>query len=238
MPGSKRASPTLMSEAVITEIVGRMPYASNATLLAKTSDGGLVVYKPDDGERPLWDFPQGTLASREALTWEVSEAMGFDVIPRTVIVEGPYGRGSAQAFINENTTVDPRTLLADGPLDELWPFAVLDLVINNADRKLGHIIIEEGSGALWGIDNGLSFHHEDKLRTILWGFAGRPLPSGMADHLERLMLALHGGLSHRVADLLDVPSAQALERRTRQLLDTGVHPEPPDHRPAVPWPMW
>lgn len=223
---------------VITEIVGRMPYASNATLLAKTDDDGLVVYKPDQGEQPLWDFPHGTLASREALTWQVSEAMGLGVIPKTVIVEGPYGRGSAQAFIDEDTNVDPRTLVADGPVDALWPFAVLDVVINNADRKLGHILIEEETGALWGIDNGLSFHYEDKLRTILWGFAGKPLPAEMVTHVESLLVGLEAGLWSEVAELLDLASADALERRTRELLETGIHPEPPDHRPAVPWPMW
>ena len=215
-----------------------MPYASNATLLAKTEENGLVVYKPDQGEQPLWDFPHGTLASREALTWEVSEAMGLGVIPKTVIVEGPYGRGSAQAFIDEDTDIDPRTLVADGPVDDLWPFAVLDVVINNADRKLGHILIETETSALWGIDNGLSFHNEDKLRTILWGFAGRPLPAGMIEALAQLIDALEDHLSDRVAALLGNASAQALVRRATQLLANGTHPEPPDHRPAVPWPMW
>lgn len=215
-----------------------MPYASNATLLAKTQGGGMVVYKPDQGEQPLWDFPHGTLASREALTWEVSEAMGLGVIPKTEIVEGPYGRGSAQAFINEDTDVDPRTLVADGPVDRLWPFAVLDVVINNADRKLGHILIESETGALWGIDNGLSFHEDEKLRTILWGFAGWTLPPTMSEALTQLLQSLSGGLSERVASLLGQSSAQALERRTVDLLAAGIHPDPPDHRPAVPWPMW
>jgi len=215
-----------------------MPHASNATLLAKTSEGGLVAYKPDQGEQPLWDFPHGTLASREALTWQVSEAMGLGVIPKTVIVEGPYGRGSAQAFIDEDTSTDSRTLVADGPVDALWPFAILDVVINNADRKLGHILIQADTGALWGIDNGLSFHHEDKLRTILWGFAGRSLPVEMSVHLERFLVALEDGLWSQVAEILDMASADALERRTRVLLATGIHPEPPEHRSAIPWPMW
>ena len=222
----------------IAEVVGRLPYASNATLLARLTDGSLVVYKPDRGEEPLWDFPFGTLASREALAWEVSEALGFGIVPKTVILDGPYGRGSAQAFIDDDETTDPRSLLHDGPVDALWPFAILDLVANNADRKLGHIIVEEGPGRLWGIDNGLMFHPEDKLRTILWGFAGRPLPSLYLPAIEGLLAALDDGLQERTTELLDKGSAEALRRRTEQLLANPIHPDPPLHRPAVPWPIW
>ncbi len=224
--------------AEITEVVGRLPYASNATLLARLSDGSLVVYKPDRGEQPLWDFPFGTLASREALAWEVSEALGFGIVPKTVILDGPFGRGSAQAFIDEDETTDPRSLLHDGLADALWPFAILDLVANNADRKLGHIIVEEGTGRLWGIDNGLMFHPEDKLRTILWGFAGRPIPPEYLPAIEGLATALAGGLLDRTTDLLGRESSRALERRTEQLLTDPIHPDPPLHRPAVPWPLW
>ena len=224
--------------AEIVEVVGRLPYASNATLLARLSDNSLVVYKPDRGEEPLWDFPFGTLASREALAWEVSEALGFGIVPKTVIVDGPYGRGSAQAFITEDEETDPRAMLHDGPVDALWPFAVLDLVANNADRKLGHVIIEAETGRLWGIDNGLMFHHEDKLRTILWGFAGRPIPAEYLPALEKLSEALGDGLEDRVEGLLGRPSAEALRHRTERLVADPIHPDPPLHRPAVPWPMW
>lgn len=241
MPGRQRPPPTLImaSEPVaVSEVVGRLPYASNATLLARLTSGALVVYKPDRGEQPLWDFPHGTLASREALAWELSEALGFGIVPKTIIVDGPFGRGSAQEFIVEDEQTDPRSLLHDGPADELWPFAIMDLVANNADRKLGHIIVEAGSGKLWGIDNGLMFHPEDKLRTILWGFAGRPLPPQYHGALTRLSTELANGLFDRVAELLDIASARALHARTARLLADPVHPEPPLDRPAVPWPMW
>lgn len=222
----------------VSEVVGRLPYASNATLLARLTDGKLVVYKPDRGEQPLWDFPHGTLASREALAWEISEAMGFGIVPKTIIVDGPFGRGSAQEFIVEDEATDPRDLLHDGPGDELWPFAIMDLVANNADRKLGHIIVEAESGKLWGIDNGLMFHPEDKLRTILWGFAGRPLPEDHRPALERLVAELSNRLFDRVVSLLGIDSAEALQTRTARLLAHPVHPDPPLDRPAVPWPIW
>lgn len=221
----------------IAEVLGRLPYASNTTLLARLSDDSLVVYKPERGERPLWDFGHGTLAAREALTYEVSAAMGLEIIPRTVLVDGPLGRGSAQTVIDEDTAVDPRSLL-NGPIDELWPMAVLDVITNNADRKLGHILVEKDTGRLWGIDNGLTFHRDDKLRTMLWGFAGRRLPDSVYETLGDLSAALDNGLDARIADLLTPAEARAVRDRVEDLLDRPVHPHPPDDRPAVPWPMW
>lgn len=221
----------------IVNVVGRMPYASNATLLVDLDDGQQGIYKPADGERPLWDFPYGTLAAREALTWEVSAAMGLSIVPPTFLVDGPYGPGSNQLFIKEDFEFDPRPLL-EGPSERLWPFAVLDVVINNADRKLGHIIVEEHTNDLWAIDNGLSFHDEEKLRTILWGFAGRPIPELLMEGLAELIIGLAAGLHARVTQLLSQAEANALSERTAHLLATGVHPHPPLDRPAVPWPMW
>lgn len=221
----------------IVNVVGRMPYASNATLLVDLDDGRQGIYKPADGERPLWDFPFGTLAAREVLTWEVSAAMGLSIVPPTYLVEGPFGPGSNQLFIKEDFEFDPRPLLEE-PSERLWPFAVLDVVINNADRKLGHIIVEEGTHDLWAIDNGLSFHYEEKLRTILWGFAGRPLPAPFIKGLANLTDTLKSGLHARVSDLLSRVEADALATRTAHLLESGVHPHPPLDRPAVPWPMW
>lgn len=214
-----------------------MPYASNATLLVHLDDGGRGIYKPAQGEEPLWDFPYGTLAARETLAWEVSHAMGLDAVPHTYLSDGPFGIGSVQRFIEEDPQSDPRPLL-DGPTPALWDIAVIDLVINNADRKLGHILIERGTGALWAIDNGLSFHHEPKLRTLLWGFGGQSIPSALITAVETLDSHLQRHLSQRVEELLSQSEAQALRNRVNQILLSGVHPEPPQHRPAVPWPMW
>ncbi len=238
MPGFERASFRVTSTGpTIINVVGRMPYASNATLLVDLDDGQQGIYKPADGERPLWDFPFGTLAAREVLTWEVSAAMGLSIVPPTYLVEGPFGLGSNQLFIKEDFEFDPRPLLEE-PSERLWPFAVLDVVINNADRKLGHIIVEEQTNDLWAIDNGLSFHDEEKLRTILWGFAGRPIPELLIDGLVNLSITLRAGLHARVGELLSRAEADALATRTARLLETGVHPHPPHDRPAVPWPMW
>lgn len=222
----------------LVEVLGHLPYASNTTLLARDADGGLWVYKPEAGEQPLWDFPWKTLATREVLTYELSEAMGLGIIPRTIMAEGRFGAGSAQRFLTEDEAFDPRPMFT-GRLDTaLWPFAVLDIVTNNADRKIGHLLKEAGTGMLWGIDNGLTFHHHPKLRTVLWGFAGQPIPPHLLDGVERLGAALDDGLCDRVARLLSPAEAGALVQRVSDLLATGVHPEPPDDRPAVPWPVW
>lgn len=227
-----------METVALVEVLGRLPYASNATLLARAHDDTLWVYKPDRGERPLWDFEPGTLGSREALTYEVAVAMGIDVIPETVIVDAHYGRGSAQRFIDEDTDIDPRPLVEGGVDERLWPFAVLDLITNNADRKLGHMIIERGSERLWGIDQALTFHPEDKLRTILWGLSGQAIPPDLVEGLRRLCDALETQLAARVAALLGNREVAALTQRAEHLIAHPIHPDPPDDRPAVPWPMW
>lgn len=221
----------------IAEVLGRLPFASNATLLARSGDDELVVYKPERGEQPLWDFPYGTLAGREALAWEVSRALGFAIVPQTALTDGPLGRGSVQRFIDEDLDFDPRPLLR-GPQPRLWPFAVLDIVCNNADRKLGHLIAEQGSGRLWAIDNALTFHHLPKLRTVLWGFAGCELPAKMREAVERLATTLEDGLAPRLAELLSAREVAALRARVEGLLADPVHPLPPTDRPALPWPVY
>ena len=142
-------------------------------MLAKTATGEQVVYKPTAGERPLWDFPVETLAAREVLTYEVAAVLGFDSVPETVLGDGPYGLGAIQRFIDIDPGFDPIPLVQSGSVD-LWPLAVLDIVTNNADRKLGHVISD--GKRLLGIDHGLTFHSEDKLRTVLWGFSGQAVP--------------------------------------------------------------
>ena len=221
---------------VVTEIIGRFRNASNATLLARTEEGEMVVYKPERGERPLWDFTPGTLAAREVLTFQTSQAAGLGVVPETLFAEGPFGPGSAQRFVEADPEFD-----AAGPINDadpsLWPVAVLDVLVNNADRKAGHFLKDAG-GRLWCIDHGVTFHSEAKLRTVLWNFAGRPLPEEMVGAAGRLREALRGWLYAEVMRLLGKPEADALTGRVEGLLDNPVHPQPPEDRPPIPWPVW
>lgn len=222
----------------ITEVVGRLPYASNATLLARDADGELWVYKPDQGESPLWDFPYQTLSRREIISYEVSAAMGLDIIPLTLEADGVHGPGSAQRFLNEDLDFDPRPWFDNELEPSLWPFAVFDVVANNADRKVGHLLRELGTGRVWGIDQGLTFHPMDKLRTVLWGFAGQAIPPELLQSVERLQTALGTGLGDRITEMLGEAEADAAAHRVNSLLASKTHPLPPTHRPAVPWPMW
>ena len=214
-----------------------MPYASNTTLLARDGSDGLWVYKPERGENPLWDFAWRTLAAREVLTYEVASAMGLDLVPETVLADGPFGPGSAQRFVAEDLEFDPRPLFLPRLDPRLWPVAVLDLVCNNADRKIGHLVHVKATDRLWAIDHGLTFHSEPKLRTVLWGFAGESIPAPMVDALAGLRLRLSAGLAARVSGLLSQEEADALADRVEDLLNDPVHPHPPDDRPAVPWPL-
>ena len=227
-----------MATTEIVEVLGRMPYASNATLLSRGAEGGLWVYKPDQGESPLWDFPIQTLARREIMSYEVSIAMGLNIIPLTVEADGIYGPGSAQHFLDEDTDFDPRPWFENRLDPVLWPFAVFDIVANNADRKVGHLLREKGSDHIWGIDNGLTFHVLEKLRTVLWGFAGQAIPSELMQSVELLNDALTGPLRDRISRMLSESEADALQHRVTTLLASGVHPHPPEDRPAMPWPMW
>jgi hypothetical protein len=222
----------------LVEIIGRMPYASNTTLLASDAEGCRWIYKPARGEEPLWDFAYGTLARREILAYEVNAAMGLDLVPETLEAEGPFGPGSAQRFIDEDLDFDPRPLYQPRLSELLWPFAVFDLVANNADRKIGHILSEVNTGRLWAIDNGLTFHADDKLRTVMWGFAGRTIPAELLEGVERLAARLEDDFAKRAAELLSGTEAGALIRRVRDLLERPTHPHPPQDRPPVPWPVW
>ncbi len=222
----------------IAEVVGRFSSASNATFLGTDPDGAVWVYKPTAGVRHLWDFPHQSLAGREIMAYEVSAHMALDLVPRTVEADGPLGPGAAQRFLQVDPDFDQRGWFEDGTDPCLWPVAVFDLVINNADRKLGHLLVESRTERLFAVDHGLAFHHQDKLRTVLWGFAGLPIPDPLVEALERLRKALTGDLAPRAAELLDPDEVQALLRRTRLLLDHPVHPDPPTDRAALPWPIW
>jgi hypothetical protein len=220
----------------VDELVGRFTAASNTTLLARAG-GRLVVYKPTAGNRPLWDFDVTTLAAREVLTYEVALTMGIDAVPETTMGDGPYGPGAVQAYVEIEETFDPLPLVraADGVL---WPVAVLDLVVNNADRKLGHLLSERGTGRLRAIDHGLTFHVDDKLRTVLWGFAGCAVPPELQDGLQALRSALEGDLGRRALELVGPAEAEALSARVEGLLADPIHPDPPDDRPPIPWPPY
>ena len=221
---------------IVDELVGRFTAASNVTLLGR-SDGELVVYKPVAGNRPLWDFDVTTLAGREVLTYEVAAAMGLDVVPRTVLGDGPLGPGAVQEYVDVDETFDPlEPVEAVDPM--LWPVAVLDLVANNADRKLGHLLRDRSTGALRAIDHGLTFHADDKLRTVLWGFGGRELPGPLVDALRSLAAELASALGERAAELVGPAHTAALAARVDGLVADPVHPEPPDDRPPLPWPPY
>lgn len=258
----------LLAEGELT-VRGRIQEASNAVLYCTVAYDGTsaaCVYKPVAGERPLWDFPDGTLAQREVAAYEISRACGWDLIPPTVLRDGPYGTGMVQEWIEPPESADEvpellalvedeepgpgwkavgfaqtgegRTALlvhADDP--RLRRLAVLDAVINNGDRKGGHLLPGAG-GEFFAIDHGVTFHAEDKLRTLLWGWAGEPLTEEALAALRELDTALADGrpLAARLAELITEGETAALRARVAGLLRSGRHPEPSGDWPAIPWP--
>lgn len=244
---------------------GRIREASNAALYCTVSYDGedaACIYKPVAGERPLWDFPDGTLAQREVAAYEVSEATGWGLVPPTVLREGPYGEGMCQLWV-EVTPEAELLALVDGEEPEpgwkaigfaevgegrtallvhadderLRRLAVLDAVINNADRKGGHLL-PTGEGRLYGIDHGVTFNAENKLRTLLWGWAGEALTEEAVEVLEGLRkgLAEGGPLAARLEPLITGAEIDATRARVGALLASGTHPEPSGEWPAIPWP--
>jgi conserved hypothetical protein len=227
---------TLLRQGEIT-VEGRLLDASNATLYCTITHQDLraaCVYKPVRGERPLWDFPDGTLAGREAAAYLMSQATGWNIVPPTVLRDGPFGPGMVQLWINADTSVDPRRLVRAGgtPLRRM---AVFDAVINNADRKGVHLIPLPG-GHVYGVDHGVCFAAEPKLRTVLWGWAGQALTDEAIDMLSRLRAHLEGALARSLADLLTTREINATIARVEALLSRRRHPEPSGEWPAVPWP--
>jgi uncharacterized repeat protein (TIGR03843 family) len=219
-------------------IEGRLVEASNATLYcAVTLDGvsAACVYKPVAGERPLWDFPDGTLAERELAAYAVSAASGWDIVPPTVYRVGPAGPGMVQLWIAEDPTADVVAMIRRRDRPELRRIAVFDVVINNADRKGGHLL-PTTSGHVYGVDHGVCFHVEDKLRTVLWQWAGRALDDGTQDVLRTLRRDLDGRLGAQLCELLTTAEVRRTRARVDRLLATRRHPEPGDDWPAVPWP--
>jgi hypothetical protein len=219
------------------EVQGRLVDASNATLYCTvTLDGetATCVHKPVAGERPLWDFPDGTLAGREVAAYEVSVATGWDLVPPTVLRDGPFGPGMCQLWVDVDETVD-LVQLARSDRQDLRRLAVLDAVINNADRKGGHLL-PTPDGRVYGVDHGVCFSVDDKLRTLLWQWSNDRLPAEAVEVLRGLRADLDRRLGTRLGELLTRRELQATRRRVDRLLSTGRYPLPGSDWPAVPWP--
>ena len=238
------------------KVIGQMVNASNSTLVVEL-DSERFIYKPRSGERPLWDFPDHTLHLRERAAFVVSHMLGWDVVPETTIKEGPYGIGSFQKWIEaEPATVDifpPNTVpngwltiitgideegkqvtLAHEDSPRLRQIAVFDALINNADRKAGHLLTDQ-AGMTFGIDHGVAFNAEDKLRTVLWGWIGQDISEAHIVDLKKLQNEIAGS---ELEELLDASEIHALQQRVEDLIAERVMPSPSPHWPAVPWPVF
>ena len=233
MSGNERAQAVgAMTLEGSMEVLGLMPNASNYTFLARIGEdagGTLAIYKPRAGETPLWDFPGGTLCLREVAAWEVSDALGWDLVPDTILRDGPHGVGSVQRFV----TFDPEQhyfVLRETMLEDFARVALFDAIINNADRKGGHCLLAP-DGSLKLIDHGVCFHAEPKLRTVVWDFAGESIPSALLAQVE----AARGTILERAGTFLDDLEAKALAGRIDQLLASGTFPLPGAER-HYPWP--
>lgn len=261
------AAPELLAHGEL-DVAGRLIHASNATFFCTITLNGTTaacVYKPIRGERPLWDFPDGTLANREVATYLLSEATGWSLVPPTVLRPGPLGPGMVQLWVHADSDRelvdvvpaaevpagwcrvlrahdrygDPALLVhADTP--GLRRMAVLDVVVNNADRKGGHVLLGP-DGEVYGVDHGICLHAKNKLRTVLWGYLGEPLPGETLDVLRRLRAELCGGtgpLGEQLAEHLTGRELRAVADRIDRLLDTGTYPAPSGDWPAIPWPAF
>lgn len=204
------------------EIVGRLMAASNASLYCRVGEIS-AIYKPIAGERPLWDFPTGNLASREVATFLVSEALQLDCVPPTILREGPFGLGSLQLWIEDCEEVEERYLEKSEGLRKI---ALLDAVVNNTDRKIGHLLYKDGE--IFGCDHGVTFHEEYKLRTVLWQFADLPLTDAEIEKLSNFRCDL--------TEYISPIEIESLHSRIANLLQEGKFPLPPTDWPAVPWP--
>ena len=246
------------------EVEGRLVDASNATLFCGISLDGVsakCVYKPVRGERPLWDFPNGTLAGREVSTYLISEASGLGVVPPTVLRAGPFGSGMVQLWV-ETGEQDLVDIVAEADVPPGWKavlhahdrygdpavlvhadhermalMSAFDVVVNNADRKGGHVL-HAVDGSVYGVDHGICLHTEDKLRTVLWGWLGEPLPEAAVEGLRRLRSALDGPVGEELHDHLTRGEVRALVERTEKLIVAGVYPAPSSEWPSIPWPAF
>lgn len=244
------------------DVIAPIPTASNGTYLA-TVGGAPVVYKPVSGEEQLWDFPDGPLARREMAAYLVSEALGWDVVPPTWLRDGPLGAGMVQLWREPDPEQDPVDLVDSGAIpDKGWRrvliaqdsrhrmvalihedspalrrMAVFDIVVNNADRKGGHILAMP-DGHRYGVDHGLTFHVQHKLRTVLWGWLGEELDDEEIAGVERLRTSLDSGLGEILPKFLSSSEIAALDERCQRLLSEHRFPAPEGRMPAMPWPLF
>lgn len=220
-------------------VTGRLIDASNATLLANCIVGDesiKCIYKPIAGERPLWDFQDGNLASREYAAFLISELMQLHIVPTTILRDGPYGMGMVQEWIEIDTSIDLAEYFRQDHA-QLRALALFDAVINNTDRKIGHLLPRE-DGKLYGCDHGVTFHEENKLRTVLWQWAGQDLSVDELNSLTELMLKLDSHQGEIFNTLLTTDEIAALRSRITNLMDQKSFPMPSPEWPAIPWPAF
>lgn len=227
----------LLKTGVIT-VTGRLVDASNATLFASIESDkaqGQCIYKPIAGERPLWDFPDGQLAHREYAAFLISEFLSLHIVPPTVLRDGPFGIGMVQLWIDIDEEIDLAQYFSqDDP--QLRRMALFDAIINNTDRKIGHLLPDK-SGLLFGCDHGVTFHSEYKLRTVLWQWAGEPLLDSEIEILQKAIYEF-AQIEDALNDYLTKDELVALEIRIRQLLESGTFPLPNPDWPSIPWPAF
>jgi uncharacterized repeat protein (TIGR03843 family) len=219
------------------KVTGRLVDASNATLYATVThqDQSMTcIYKPIAGERPLWDFPDGALAYREYAAYLLSNELGFNLVPLTILRDGPYGSGMVQEWIDIDESIDLGSYFSSDN-SKLRSMALFDAIINNTDRKIGHLL-PTASGELFGCDHGVTFHSENKLRTVLWQWAGDPLTQAEIEILQRAKNTIDKEID--LSAYLTASELSALALRIDSLISTGTMPTPNPDWPAVPWPAF
>lgn len=230
---------TLLENGRILEEHGRLRWSSNYTTIVSLKDSELetlAVYKPQRGERPLWDFPDGTLCFREVAAYRVSQALGWEIVAPTVLRHGSKGIGSVQLYIEHDPQINYFSL-TDDFLPQLQLMAAFDVIVNNADRKGGHCLVDP-RGKLWGIDHGICFNADPKLRTVIWDFAGQPIPEPLLNDMQAFLDDLCNKQSNYqcVKDLLADIEIDAMIRRLKRLVERKVFPFPSGSGPSYPWP--
>ncbi len=222
------------------ELDGVVPWGSNYIFLVQIVNGTSevnAIYKPSQGERPLWDFASGTLSLRERAAFLVSEMLGWHFVPPTVLREGPHGFGSVQFFVDHDPKKHYLTFREE-IRDQAQAFALFDILINNADRKSGHVIQDE-NGQFWLIDHGVCFHSEYKLRSVIWDFSGDPIPKLLLDHLHIFQSTICSTVNRQWIELDELLSGReiaAFQARLERLIQTGNFPQPGPGR-HYPWPL-
>jgi len=229
-----------LAQGEMAEVHGLMPWSSNYTFLTtlRFEDVSLLaIYKPVRGERPLWDFPQGTLALREVAAYLVCQALGWDLVPPTVLRDGAYGPGAVQLFVDADFEAHYFSL-RERHAHVFQRVAAFDVIVNNADRKAGHCLLDQ-AGHIWVVDHGLTFHPEPKLRTVIWDFAGQPIPADILSDLRRLQASQvcpESTWLEQLAELISQAEIEAFRKRLEHLVTAGRYPLPGRGR-SVPYPL-